>query len=254
MESAKPEINEADFLYDKTYECPVCYRTIKARTVRTGKARLIHTDENLRPVYEHIEPLKYDVILCPHCGYAVLTRFFQALTSSQIKAVRENISDSYHGTEDKNVVYSYEEAVKRYKLCLLSTIVKHGKTSEKAYVCLKAGWLMHSMAENLDSSAPNYEKKLKEVTEQEKQFLKNALDSFITARQSEDYPMCGMDEFTVEYLIAVLAMEFEQYEVAGKLISNIIVAPSANRRIKDKARNLKDMLKAEMKTTNTNEL
>ena len=38
----------------------------------------------------------------------------------------------------------------------------------------------------------------------DKEILKNALDGFVEARQTEDYPMCGMDEITVEYLLAVL--------------------------------------------------
>lgn len=252
VEIQKPEINEEDLLFDKTYECPVCYSTFKARTIRTGKAKLIRTDMDLRPVYEHIEPLKYDVILCPHCGYAVLTRFFQALTSSQVKAVRETVSQSYQGEENTKAVYSYEEAISYYKLCLANTIVKHGKTSEKAYICLKTGWLVRSMAENMDPSIPNYEQKQQDAKVQEKEFLKNALDGFITARQSEGYPMCGMDELTVEYLIAVLAMEFEQYEVSAKLISNIIVSPSANNRIKDKARDVKEALLTRIRDKNAN--
>ena len=242
-EKAKaPVIQETDYLFDKSYECPVCYEKIKARTVKAGKARLIKSDMDLRPVYEHIEPLKYDVILCPHCGYATLTRYFGGLTASQIKSVRENISSSFHSPEPAGDIYTYEEAINRYKLCLASTIVKRGKASEKAYICLKAGWLLRSMGEELDRKEPDYNKKLQSIREQEREFLKNALEGFITARQSESYPICGMDEMTLEYLIAVLAMEFEQYEIASKLISNVLISPSANPRTKDRAREIKEEL------------
>lgn len=84
-ENKAPEIKEEDFLFDKTYECPVCYGEIKARTMKAGKAKLLRTDLDLRPVYEHIEPLKYEVVTCPHCGYAALTRYFKGLTASQTK-------------------------------------------------------------------------------------------------------------------------------------------------------------------------
>ena len=242
-EKAKaPVIQETDYLFDKSYECPVCYEKIKARTVKAGKARLIKSDMDLRPVYEYIEPLKYDVILCPHCGYATLTRYFGGLTASQIKSVRENISSSFHSPEPAGDIYTYEEAINRYKLCLASTIVKRGKASEKAYICLKAGWLLRSMGEELDRKEPDYNKKLQSIREQEREFLKNALEGFITARQSESYPICGMDEMTLEYLIAVLAMEFEQYEIASKLISNVLISPSANPRTKDRAREIKEEL------------
>ena len=243
----KPQFNEEEVLFDKTYECPVCYGTIKERTLRTGKVKLLHTDMDLRPVYENMEPLKYDVITCPHCGYAVLSRYFQGLTSVQIKEVKEKISKSFKSSDEKKLTYTYEEAIERYKLCLVNTIVKHGKASEKAYICLKAGWLVRSMMENMDPDEADYAKKRQSAREQEKEFLRNALEGFITARQSESYPMCGMDEITVEYLIAVLAMEFEKYDVAAKLITQIIVSPSANSRVKDKAREVKEILRVKMR-------
>lgn len=242
----KPEVKEETFLFDKSYECPVCYQGFKAKTVRSGKLRSLGTDRDLRPLYDQMEPLKYDVVICPHCGYAALTRFFGGLTAGQIKAIKENISANFHPVKEEKEIYTYEEALYRYKLCLANTIVKHGKVSEKAYICLKAGWLLRSMGENLDPAVEDYNKKMQEIKEQEKDFLKNALDGLITARQTENYPICGMDEVTLEYLIAVLAMEFEKYDISSRLIYNILNTPTVNNRIKDKAREVKDELLQQM--------
>lgn len=242
----KPEVKEETFLFDKSYECPVCYQGFKAKTVRSGKLRSLGTDRDLRPLYDQMEPLKYDVVICPHCGFAALTRFFGGLTAGQIKAIKENISANFHPVKEEKETYTYEEALYRYKLCLANTIVKHGKVSEKAYICLKAGWLLRSMGENLDPAVEDYNKKMQEIKEQEKDFLKNALDGLITARQTESYPICGMDEVTLEYLIAVLAMEFEKYDISSRLIYNILNTPTVNNRIKDKAREVKDELLQQM--------
>ena len=242
----KPEVKEETFLFDKSYECPVCYQGFKAKSVRSGKLRSLGTDRDLRPLYDQMEPLKYDVVICPHCGYAALTRFFGGLTAGQIKAIKENISANFHPVKEEKETYTYEEALYRYKLCLANTIVKHGKVSEKAYICLKAGWLLRSMGENLDPAVEDYNKKIQEIKEQEKDFLKNALDGLITARQTESYPICGMDEVTLEYLIAVLAMEFEKYDISSRLIYNILNTPTVNNRIKDKAREVKDELLQQM--------
>lgn len=250
--TAAPEFKEEDFLFDKTYECPVCYGKIKERTVKTGKIKLLRTDRDLRPVYDQVEPLKYEVIACPHCGYAALSRYFSGLAPSQIKAVRENISQSFTATQERKETYSYEEAVNRYKLSLANAIVKRGKSSEKAYICLKAGWLLRSMQENMDESVEGYEEKQKQAKAQEREFLKNALESLLAARQSESYPICGMDESTAEYLIAMLAMEFEQYDIASRLISGILVSNVANNRMKDKARDAKEILMAKIKEKNAN--
>lgn len=245
-EPVKIKHKEEDFLFDKKYECPVCYESFREKTVRSGKLRLLGTDQDLRPLYEQMEPLKYDVILCPHCGYATLSKFFGGLTASQIKSIKESISENFQPAQEENSTYTYEEALERYKLCLANTIVKRGKASEKAYICLKAGWLLRSMGEDVDGEAGD-QKKLAEIKEQEREFLKNALEGFIAARQSESYPICGMDEITLEYLIAVLAMGFGQYEVTSRLISNILASPSANHRTKDKARDIKDELLVKMR-------
>ena len=131
---------EQDFLFDKTYTCPVCDSEFKAKTVKVGKAKLIGTDMDLRPKYEGIDLLKYDIVLCPHCGYAALTRYYKILSSFQAKRIREIISKAFKAQKESNEIYSYEEALERYKLALANTIVKQGKASEKAYICLKAGW------------------------------------------------------------------------------------------------------------------
>lgn len=236
---------EEEFLFDKTYECPICDAKITARTVKASRARMIRADADLRPVYENIEPIKYDVIVCPYCGYAALTRYFGHLMPSQVKAIKEKISSSYEPSMiSKSEIYTYEEALDHYQLALANAIVKSAKASEKAYICLKTAWLLRSMREQMQAVGAFEDAKLKESMEQEKEYLKNALEGFITARQTEDYPMCGMDENTIEYLIARLAMEDGQYDVASRLIANLLANPSVSPRMKDKARDAKDELLA----------
>jgi len=241
-----PEVLESDFLFDKTYECPVCGKTLKSRTLRAGKAKLIGTDLDIRPRYEHIEPIKYDVVLCPKCGFAALSRFFQYVTANQKKAIVEKISKNFKAPRESEI-YTYEEAVERYKMALLSAIVKNAKASEKAYICLKTGWLIRSWSESLNPSMPGIVQKKQELLTQENAFLNNALDGFISARQSEAFPMCGMDEMTVDYLIAALSVRFERFEVASKMIAGILGSVSANPRMKDKARDLKEIVMKKMK-------
>lgn len=238
---------EQDFLFDKSFQCPLCDHEFKARTVKIGKAKLVGTDLDLRPKYENIDMLKYDVILCPNCGYAALSRYFKFLTAVQATKIKEAISKSFKPQTEAKEIYTYDEALERYKLTLANAIVKLAKPSEKAYICLKTAWLLRGQAEHLDPAAPDYAKKKEEVEAEENEFLRNALEGFLAARQTEGYPMCGMDESTVDYLIAVTAMRFEQFDVSSKLVSGIIVSTSANPRMKEKARDLREMLMAKIK-------
>ncbi|MCD7726600.1 MAG: DUF2225 domain-containing protein [Clostridiales bacterium] len=245
-----PVVQEQDFLFDKSFTCPICDREFKARTVKIGKAKLAGSDLDLRPRYEQIDMLKYDIIMCPSCGYAALSRFFKFLTSPQAKNIQKTISSTFKPQKETKEIYTYDEALERYKLALANAIVKQAKNSEKAYICLKTAWLLRGKAEHLDKNLPDYEAQKKQCEEQENEFLRNALEGFLAARQTESFPMCGMDEPTVDYLIAVTAMRFEQYDVSSRLITGILTSPNANPRMKDKARDVKDMLMKKIKEKN----
>lgn len=247
---AAPVVQEQDFLFDKSYTCPICEKEFKARTVKIGKARLIGSDLDLRPKYEQVDLLKYDVIMCPDCGYAALSRFFKYVTSPQAKNIKAAISASFKPQQEPKEIYTYDEALERYKMALVNAIVKQAKSSEKAYICLKTAWLLRGKAEHLDKSLPDYEAQKKQCEDQENEFLRNALEGFLAARQTEGYPMCGMDEPTVDYLIAVTAMRFEQYDVSSRLITGILTSSNANPRMKDKARDIKEMLMKKIKEKN----
>lgn len=235
-------MREDEYLFDKTYECPICNQTFKERTIRTGKARLVKTDSDLRPTFDGIEPLKYDVVHCPECGYTALTRYFGPMTRVQKTMIVEKICSKYRKKTEDIITISYEEAINRYKLALANAMVRKAKTSEKAYICLRAGWLVRSYIEVLLKDEFRDDVRIREMRELEEEFIKNSYEGFINAREGEGFPMCGMDETTLDYLIASLAIRFEQFQVASKLIASIIFSPSSSARIKDKARDLKEKM------------
>ena len=218
---------------------------------KTGKSKLVSTDMDLRPVHEHVDLTKYDVIVCQNCGYAVLSRYHVGLTERQKKNILEKISHSYKSNMKKYSTYTYEDALARYQLALVNAIVKQAKNSEKAYICLKAGWLMRGYAEWLltdeGKATENAKEKREQVLKMEDEYLKNAFEGFQSAMAGELFPIAGMDESTMNYLLAVLAYRFDKLEIAGPLVSKILTSPSVSSRTKDKARDLKDLIVAKLK-------
>ena len=89
--------------------------------------------------------------------------------------------------------------------------------------------------------------KLDELKAQEEEFLLNAYNGFTEAVANEAFPMCGMDEPTMNYLLAVLAKRFKKYDVASKMIALLLTGTNANNRMKDKARDLKEEILEELK-------
>ena len=245
--AAPPKPQEKDLIYDRSFVCPVCDSPFTSKIMKSNKARLLGTDQDLRARYEGIDAVKYDVVMCPICGYAALIRFFTNVTSSQAKLIREKISQTVKLTVYNDEIYSYEQAMERYKMALVNAVVKHSRASEKAYICLRSAWLFRGYSESLREKEGYDEKLVAALAAQENEFLENAYKGFAEARQSEMFPICGMNTVTVDYLVAVLAVRFKDYGVATKLLSAVITAPGASMRIKDRARDMKDQVARELK-------
>ena len=235
-------VNEEDYLFDKKYKCPVCESEFEAKTVRTGKVRMKNVDIDLRPDYDELDQNKYDVIACPACGYAALGRYFPNLNKYQIDDIRVKICMNYKHEPCRDSIYTYDYAKRLYQLALANAVVKKAKNSEKAYICMKSAWVIRGETQRLDPNDANYKAKKAENDAQEKELLTNALNGFVMARQTEEFPIAGMDSTTLDYLMAALAVETGQKDIASRMISEILTSRVANSRIKDKARTLKEML------------
>lgn len=236
------EKTEDEYLFEKTHTCPVCDNEFKCSTVRVGKAKLIGSDSDLRPRYQGIDPLKYDAIVCPRCGYAALTRFFTGITHPQAKLVMENISKKFNAKLKLDGVFSYDDAILYHRLALASAVVKRSKLSERAYTCLKTAWLLRAKQEEETTG----EKDKPALKAQELEFLKNAYEGFVEAVSKENFPICGMDEATLDCVIADIGRRIGRFEEAGRLISKVIVSRTASERIKNKAREIKELIVEDM--------
>ena len=244
--AAESKITEEDLLFDKSFVCPVCDEEFHSKMVRTGKVKLLSADTDLRPKYQLVDSLKYDVLACPKCGYAALSRFFKFMMPAQAKMIRDNISSNFSGLSQTGNIYSYDDAIARHQLALANTVVKKAKPSEKAYTCLKMAWLCRGKAETLPKDTPNYDTEIENLKKEETELLSNAYDGFMAAFSKESFPMCGMDEITVTYLIADLARRIGKYEESSRWISRVLTSRAANDRIKNKARDIKELLNKEL--------
>ena len=245
---------EAEYLFDKNVECPVCDSTFRTRVVKTGRVRRLESDFDLRPRHPDVDTIKYDVVSCPYCGYTALNRFFTDLTRGQKMLIREGVCSKFHpaenGDEEKKITpYSYDKAIDRYKLAFYNALVKKGRASEKAYTCLKISWLYRGKLEGMDEKDASLEQERRECLEQQEAFYNQAYEGFLKAVSTEMFPMCGMDQTTVDYLLAVMSKHFKRYDTASKCISRILSTSSASKKMKDRAFDLKEEIIREIKTS-----
>lgn len=234
---------EQEALFEKKYECPICDTKFSQKAVRTGKTRLVSTDTDLRHKFKYFDPIKYDIIACPKCGYAAMgQKSFDSISSLQRKLLKEQVQASFKGLPEAGELFTYDDAIVRYKLALYSCIVKKSKNSERAYLCLKIAWLYRSKKEDMLETEENYDEKQKKCEEEEKSYLQKAYNGFGAAVQAEMFPICGMDEMTFNYLYADLARRSGDIDMARKMLGTILISKSATAALKEKARVIKDLL------------
>lgn len=222
----KEEGTLADLLLDKTISCPVCNNEFKYKAVKTGKTRLISKDSDLMPVHEPINPLFYDVAICPKCGYAALVKYYDKIKHEQTLVIKSTLTPKYKHKFYPDV-YDVDIAIERYKLSLLNSVVKNSKMSERAYTCLKLAWMY----------------RLKQDNENELKLLEQALLGFRDSFTKEPFPICGMDTYTLIYLIGELSRRLGLKEEALKWFGKIIITPGVNPKLKEMARDQKELIK-----------
>ncbi|MBO5386760.1 MAG: DUF2225 domain-containing protein, partial [Lachnospiraceae bacterium] len=238
-----PKLKEEDVLYDKRITCPVCDLPFISKTVRAGKIKLIGKDTDLRAIYETADPHKYDVIACENCGYAALGKYFGKLSTRQMRDIKDQVGTNFKGISNNKDLFTYDDALLRYKLALVCSIVKHAKAGEKGYTTLKMAWIIRGKRLSLKPNDPT----IKKLYEEEMECITNAYDCFVEALANETLPIAGMDESTIKYLMAELARKLKKFDESAKLIADVITSKATPSRLKEEALNLKEMLKEDIK-------
>jgi uncharacterized protein len=220
---------QKSLLYDREICCPVCGNNFKARSVKTSAARVVKKDSDFFIRHDVINPYFYDVWLCNICGYASMKIDFEKVRSHQIEKIKQGISFKWKGRQYPEI-YDLNIAIERYKLSLLNYCVMEAKSSSKAMNCLKLAWMY----------------RLEEDFQKESVFLGQALEGFSDAYYNEDFPLYGLDRFSTMYLIGELNRRIGNYEQSMVWFSKVITTPSVPQKLKDLARDQKDLIKDDL--------
>lgn len=130
-------------------------------------------------------------------------------------------------------------------MALLCDVTGNVEESRIAYTCVKLAWIVRARIEDPDGDL--YEEEEEELAKYEEECVKNAFQHFMNAMSKEDFPMCGMDEYTVSYLIAELGYGCGHYKDAMRMLTNVVSNRDLNNpRLKDKAFDLKQKISKKM--------
>lgn len=176
-------------LFDKDVVCPCCTYKFTTKKVRASRLRLLRRDQDFLNHYDSEEyPLKYNIFVCPNCGYATSENKFLKISLDQIKNIKANITSKWVPREFGGV-RSLPEAIESQQLALLQAINLEYSKLELGSLCLNIGWLYRIGKDNGE----------------EVRFLTLARDQFIEAYNNESLSGTNMDESKLTYLIGELS-------------------------------------------------
>ncbi|MCX7749073.1 MAG: DUF2225 domain-containing protein [Clostridia bacterium] len=220
------QVNPASFVYERKVDCPVCGRHIQVRAVKTSGVRILSKDSDFMVYYQEPNPSFYDAWLCTYCGYASLSNKFNTVSDKQKKLIRDNITPKWKFEKTYPHLYDVDTAIEIHQIALLNSIVKQAKDSEKAMICLKIAWLH----------------RIKNNPEGENKFLNQAQQGFLKALEKEDFPVVGLDQASLQYLIGELYRRLSDPSNALLWFGRVLASRNATPKIKDMARTQKDLI------------
>lgn len=223
----KEQENIESSLYDRTVKCPICNYEFKTKDVKSSTIRIASKDSDTFIRYSSpANPYFYNVWICPSCGYANMRSDFNNINKHQKELIKEYITPQWTGKKYPEI-YNVNIAIERFKLSLYNSIVSKGKYSTIAMNCLKIAW-MYRLIDNKNS---------------ENIYMKQAIKDFCNAYINEDFPIYGMNQATMMYLIGELYRRIGDNENSLKWFSKLITTQGADQKIKDIARDQRDLIK-----------
>ena len=194
-------------LYDKKVKCPICSGSFSTKKVRSRFLRTEKIESDFFTVYKDqgLNPMLYEVNVCPKCGYAFADNFSEKISANAIQRIKDQISSNWkerHFGDERTL----PQAIETFKLALLSGSLKQEKSIVLAGLCLRLSWLY----------------RMTNDTEQEQRFMELSLEKYKQSYMETDYIGTQMTEMRILYLIGELSRRLGLRNDAVKYFSKVI--------------------------------
>lgn len=176
-----------DSLYLKKVTCPICGNQFSSMKAKIKSCKVKKKDEDFCTHYEDLNPMYYEVFVCPVCAYAAPESSFNEITEKEVKILKEAFSGREVG-RSFCARRSLEDAIAAWKLAIYTAELIESNAGVLAGLCLKLAWLYRFKEDK-----------------QEEQFLNFALVNYLEAFDKEPLPIGNLNEISMMYLLGELS-------------------------------------------------
>lgn len=196
--------------YEKEATCPVCLTTFNAVVIKSNKCIPSGKDSDFRFIYKDVTPYLYDIWVCPECHYAAPKNIFNKIKEEEVLKIAEVLSKG-HLRLNPLGEREFSEALLCNKLALLCMSYRKVPVSLIAGVCLKTAWIYRTLKDPLESD-----------------YLHKAIRFYKEAYSSERFPITGLSEPRLAYLIGELSRRLHDYQEAIYWFNKAVSSPMSS--------------------------
>ncbi|MBN8193566.1 DUF2225 domain-containing protein [Bacillus sp. NTK074B] len=193
--------------YDKKTQCLSCKHSYSTIRIRSRFVKLSGYDTDFCPLYEsdEVNPLLYNVSVCPVCGFSY-TDDFTSYILPVLKAELEEKISLHWKPQDYGKIRSYEDAINTYKLAAYCALIKKEKKMTIAGLYLRTAWLYRKIGER----------------DQERRFINLATHEYIDSYLTDNVSGSLMSETKLLYIIAELLRRQDKIDESVAYLSRVI--------------------------------
>ena len=193
-------------------KCPICGETTRVVKVKS-KLLAERTDEDFCVHYKDFNPYFYKIWFCEHCGFAADEKtFLGSIPLTHKRKIQEFLNCRKLGlkfVEERQV----PDAVASFKLAIFYAELTGQSLAKRAGLYLELGWIYRASEEK----------------ERESEMLERAISLYDRSLMTERYPINGLSDNTVIYLIGAIYYRLHDFEKSTQYLSRII----GDQRIRD---------------------
>ncbi len=222
-------------LIQKEYDCPICGSRFKAPRPRMAKLVPIGQDNDLRPYYEDIDIVCYEVVVCTSCGYTAHNSCFEEFDSLYVERTKKGLET----VKVQKTFYSEvvtEDAIDRHISAINLLAFKKAKASEYYFLYSRLAWLYRTINTT-------------DALENEFLSLKKAYMYLEEAYKKEKPPFFGMDESTTIFVLGETARRIGEYDKANVYMGRSILDPKSTAELRERAKETKKLIANDIEAT-----
>lgn len=174
------------YLFDKEVTCHVCNMTFTTKKPRIRKIPVEKKDADFHIWYKEVNPVFYNVWVCPNCGFSVTESEHKPLNIESKSLVLKHVSFKWN-KRDYGSERNWDQAVETHKLAIFMGQLLKKPNGYLGGLSLRLAWLYREM------NSPH-----------EETYLQHALSYLEKAYAEEEFPIAGLDEVSLSYLIGEL--------------------------------------------------